>query len=97
MMETILYIVTAALTSIPLVYDVHYSLTPKHHGFKSVALYSFIVSTILVIKVLFDMYAKLTLVEMLITVLALFLSMKLFVQDCPPKQESLKNLKNNSV
>ena len=81
MMETILYIVTAALTSIPLVYGVHYSLTPKHRGFKSVALYSFIVSAILVIKVLFDMYAKLTLVEMLITVLALFLSMKLFVQD----------------
>ena len=81
MMETLLYALNAALTSIPYTYAVHHSLNPKRKSVKSLLACGALVCALLCVKLVFDMHEKANVVTILVTNFSLFAAMKLFSRD----------------
>ena len=81
MMETLLYALNAALTSIPYTYAVHHSLNPKRKSVKSLLACGALVCALLCVKLVFDMHEKANVGTILVTNFSLFAAMKLFSRD----------------
>ena len=81
MMDILIYILLCVITSVPYVYSVRRSLTPKYKSVRATLLYGLLICALMWFKLWLDFLKEDSLFTILFTQTMLFLLMKIFTKD----------------
>ena len=81
MMDILIYILLCVITSVPYVYSVRRSLTPKYKSVRATLLYGLLICALMWLKLWLDFLKEDSLFTILFTQTMLFLLMKIFTKD----------------
>ena len=81
MMDILIYILLCVITSVPYVYSVRRSLTPKYKSLRATLLYGLLICALMWLKLWLDFLKEDSLFTILFTQTMLFLLMKIFTKD----------------
>ena len=80
-MDILIYILLCVITSVPYVYSVRRSLTPKYKSVRATLLYGLLICALMWLKLWLDFLKEDSLFTILFTQTMLFLLMKIFTKD----------------